>query len=520
MKEIFSYKKILIIAAVILLLLSACSGGNDKETANDNGSDTGGEESTAQEVTIRMSDDPDFLDPHSAAASMTFMMILNMFEGLLATETDGSIKPAIAEEYEVSEDSLTYTFKLREGVKFHNGEDVTVEDIQYSFERLLGVHTDEPLSSEFDSIDELEARDENTFVITLKEPNSNFLYTLTALNAAIIPESNDDQQNENPIGTGPFQFVEYSPGTKFVMEKNDDYWQDGIPYLDKVNFAFQTDDDSALLAMQAGEIDIMDIPAHRIPEMEDNFTIDAQEVNSALVVTFNNEEEPFDDVRVRQAINYAINKDDIIESVFSGYAAKLGSNMSPAMGDFYLDGLEDFYSHDVEKAKELLVEAGYPDGFSTTITISSHRSMYSDIAQVVAENLKEAGIEVEIETVEWGIWLEQIFGDKNYEMTTIDITGRPSAYEILNDYLSTNNNENFHNFNNEDFDQVMADALLEDDLEEQIKLYHQAQEILTEEAAAVFVADYQFIWTLNPDLEGTKYYPFYFHDMSEVQLTE
>lgn len=520
MKITFSFKKLLIITSALLLLLAACSGGGDKKSKNEESATTSNGETSAQEVTVRISDDPDFLDPHLATASMTYMMILNMFEGLLAAETDGTIKPAIAEEYQVSDDGLTYTFKLRDDVTFHNGDDVTVEDVLYSFERLLGVHTGEPLTSQLDSIDTVEVADEDTFIITLTEPNSNFLYTLTALNAAIIPESNDDQQNENPIGTGPFKFIEYSPGTKLVMEKNDDYWQDGIPYLDKVDFVFQTDSESALLAMQAGEIDIMDIPAHRISEMENDFTIETQEVNSALIVTFNNEVEPFNDVRVRQAMNYAINKDDLIESAFSGYAAKLGSNMSPAMGDFYLDGLEDAYSPNIDKAKELLKEAGYSDGFSTKITISSHRTMYADIAQVVAENLKEIGVDVEIEVVEWGIWLDQVYTDKNYEMTTIDLTGRPSAYEILNDYISTNDSENFFKFHSEEFDQIMADVLLEDDLEEQIKLYHRAQEILSEEAAAVYVADYQFIWTLNPDLEGTKYYPFYFHDMSEVRFTQ
>src|SRR5699024_8913652 len=206
-------------------------------------------------------------------------------------------------------------------------------------------------------------------------------------------------------------------------------WQEELPYLEKVNFIFQTDDESAILSMQAGEIDLMDIPAHRIPEMENDFTIDTQEVNSSLVVTFNNDEEPFDDVRVRQALNYAINKDELIESAFSGYAAKLGSNMSPAMGDFHLEGLEDVYEPDVEKAKELLAEAGYPDGFSTKMTVSAHRSMYADIAQVVVENLKEIGVDVDIDVVEWGIWLDQVYTDKNYEMTAIDITGRPSAYE-------------------------------------------------------------------------------------------
>src|SRR5699024_1899896 len=270
------------------------------------------------------------------------------------------------------------------------------------------------------------------------------------------------------------------------------------------------------LSLQAREVDIMGIPAHRIEEVENDFTIETQEANSTLLIAFNEDVEPFDDVRVRQAINFAMNKDDIIESIFSGYAAKLGSNMRPAMESVYLEGLENMYEQDIERAKELMKEAGYSDGFSTKITVSSHRSMYADIAQIAKENLKEIGIDLEIEVVEWGIWLEQVYTDHNYEMTTIDLTGRPSAYEILNDYVSTNDNENFFRFNNAEFDDLMDRVLLEDEPEEQVALYERAQEILAEEAAAVYIADYQFIWALDPQLEGMKYYPFYFHDMSEV----
>lgn len=504
-----SRKVLLSFIIFILILLVACS-------SDEAGDESRSEDSVKDEVSIVISDDPDFLDPHYATASMTYMMILNMFEGLLAVDTDGTLEGAIAESYDISDDGLTYTFHIRDDIFFHNDEQLTANDVLYSYERLLGKDSNEPLTSELDSIKEMEVVDDFTFEVTLDEVNSNFLYMLTALNAAIIPEANDDKHNEEPIGTGPFKFVSYSPGSKLTLEKHDNYWKDDLPKLSEVNFLFQSDRDAALMSMQAGDIDIMDIPAHRIDEMEDDFSIETQEVNSALIITFNEDVEPFDDVRVRQAINYAISKDDMIDSVFSGYAAKLGSNMSPAMEKFYLDGLEDMYEQDIERAKELLKEAGYEDGFSTKITVSSHRSMYADLAQIAKENLKEIGIDLEIEVVEWGIWLDQVYTDHNYEMTAIDLTGRPSAYEILNDYISTNDNENFFRFNNEEYDEIMEEVLLEEDDDAQVELYQRAQEILAEEAAAVYIADYQFIWALHPQLEGLQYYPFYFHDMSEV----
>ena len=508
-----SWFTLISVLLVSVLMLSACSSGSSDEKDKSDGEAT-------QEINVRMNDDPDFLDPHLATASISFQMILNMFEGLFSPETDGTLSPAIAEDYELSDDGLTYTFKIRDNVKFHNGETVTVEDIQYTFDRLMGTNNDEPLSSNFENVVSIETPDASTVVMTLKEANSNFLYSLTALQSGIVPEANDGDHNENPIGTGPFKFTSYNPGTNLVMEKNAEYWKDGLPHLDKVTFVFQSDDQGAFMALQGGEIDLTSVPAHRISEVESDFNVNHQDNNSSLIITFNHERAPFDDVKVRQAINYALNKQDVIDSVYSGFATPLGSNMSPAMGEYYLDGLQDVYETDIEKAKQLLTEAGFPDGFKTTMSVSSHNTMYADIAQITVENLKEIGIEVEIEVIEWGIWLERIYSGRDYEMTAIDLTGRPSAYEILNDYISTNDSENFFKFNNAEFDGVMSDVLKEPDLDEQIKLYHRAQEILTEEAASVFIADYQIVWALDKDLEGQKTYPFWFHDMSEVRFTK
>lgn len=472
-----------------------------------------------QEVTVRISDDPDFLDPHLMTASITEMMLLNLFDGLLAPDTDGTLKPAIAESYQVSDDGLTYTFTIRPNVKFHTGDPVTMEDIRYTFDRLRGVNGDEALSSKFDHVISIDSPDEQTLVITLSEPNTTFLYALTAVDSAILPKNNDGNHNEYPVGTGPFKFAKYNPGSNLILEKNEHYWKEGLPYLDKVTFAVQPDNQSALLSMKAGEVDIMDIPSHRIPEVENDFNLIYQQNNSTLLIGFNQDREPFNNVKVRQAINYAINKEEIIEAAFTGYATKLGSNMSPAMGSYYRDGLQDVYELNIEKAKELLAEAGYPDGFKATLSVSSHTEMYANVAQVVVEELKQIGIQLDIEMVEWGVWLDRIYKGRDFEMTAIDFTGKLSPYDILNRYVGDASN-NFMNFKNAEYDELMINVLKENDVQKQIDIYHRAQEILTEEAAAVYIADYQFIWILNPNLEGYKLYPIFFHDMSEVKYKE
>ncbi|WP_026907194.1 ABC transporter substrate-binding protein [Paucisalibacillus globulus] len=508
MRTIYKNFCVISILLVVAIFISACSGKEGEDTAND-----------TNKINIRINNDPDFLDPHMAEASITFQMLLNIYDGLLIGDTDGSLKPSLAEDYRISDDGLTYTFTIREGVTFHNGEPLTVEDVQYSFDRLMGTTTGEPLSSDFDNIASLNTPDDKTFVITLQEPNSAFLTYLTALNSAIVPKSNDGKHNENPIGTGAFKFNSYSPENNLVLEKNENYWKEGLPYLDKVTFTFQPDDQTALLSLQAGEMDIVSVGSHRVSEVEEQFNLEYQDSNSVLLMGYNQERELFTDIRVRQAINYAVNKDDIIEAAFSGYATKLGSNMSPAMGDVFKEGMEDTYKQDVDKAKELLAEAGYADGFSTTISISSHAALYTNVAQVVVENLKEIGIHAEIEVVEWGVWLERIYQGRDYDMTIIDFTGVLSPYETINRYVSDADN-NFFNFKNEEFDQLMSEVLVESNTDRQKEIYQRLQEILSEEAAAVYLADYQIIWALNPKLEGYKLYPYFFHDLAEVRYTE
>ncbi len=505
---------LLFISILFVIVLAACSSDDGESDGNNN--DTAG---GSQEIYVRVNDDPDFLDPHKATASISFQMILNMFEGLMAPETDGSLKEAIAESYQISEDGLEYTFKIRQGVKFHDGSEVTVDDVKYTFDRLMGTAGGEKMKNNFDNVVSTEVVDDSTFKFTLAEPNSNFLYSLTALTSAIIPASNDGKHNENPIGNGPFAYENYSPGMNLVVKKNEDYWREGLPYLNKVTFVFQSDDQAAIMSLLANEVDVSAVPWQRVNEVTDAFNTSHQNNNSSLVVTFNQTKAPFDDVKVRQAIAMAVNKDDIIDSVFSGYAVKLGSNMSPAMGEFHDSSLENMYPFDVEKAKALLAEAGYEDGFSTTITVSSHNGIYSNIAQIVVENLKAIGIDAEIEVVEWGIWLERVYAGRDYEMTAIDLTGRPSAYEVLNDYVSTNDAENFFLFKNAEFDQVMKDVLHETDQAKQVEYYKKAQAILAEQAAAVYIADYQIVWGSDKAVSGLKSYPFWFHDMSEVKMS-
>lgn len=468
---------------------------------------------SAGRVVVSVPQDPDYLDPHRASASGTYEMMFNVFEGLLKPASTGNVVPAVAESYDISEDGLTYTFKLRDGVKFHNGEPVTMADVLYSLNRLKGNGEEKALSSDFEKfVESIEAKDDKTVVIKLNTLNTDFLVKFIA---AIIPENNDDH-NLNPIGTGPFQFVKYQPGQKVVLKKFKDYWNPELPKLDEVEFRIITEDQSALMSFMAGEVQMLPrADAIQAEILTDRYNLISAEQNMVQLMTMNIGRKPFDDIRVRQAINYAVDKDEIIEIVANGYGTKLGSNMSPIMHKYYQEGLEDYYATNIEKAKELLKEAGYPNGFKTTITVPSNYQFHVDTAQVIAEQLKKAGIEAKIELVEWGVWLDNVYSGREYDMTIIGLTGKLSAYDIFKRYLS-DYPRNFFNYINPEFDALISSAIKETDVEKKANMFKQAQTMLTEDAVAVYIMDPNFIVAMASDLFGYNVYPLYVQDMSTL----
>jgi peptide/nickel transport system substrate-binding protein len=453
---------------------------------------------------LTMNSDPDSLDPHRSSASITEQVMLNVFDGLVNPTPDGGVEPAIAESYSISPDGLTYTFRLRDNVYFHNGDEVTVDDLTYTFERL------QELSSEFADVVELDAPDERTFVITLGQPNSSFEKFLYR---AVIPAGYDDHANQ-PIGAGPYRFVEYIPQNRLVLERNERYYRE-IGDVDRVVVRIIGDPDARLLALRSGEVDFTGVSTQRVDEVADSFEVIASQANSVFIFGMNNEQEALSDPRVRQAINYAIDRDEIIDFVFNGYAVELVSSMSPAMAEFFDASLLGRYETNLSRARQLLAEAGYPNGFPLTLRISGHSEIYSDTAQVIQQQLAPVGIDVTIEVIEWSMWLSDIYTERNFEATLIDFTGKLDPYPVLRRYIS-DYRRNFLNFDSAEYDQVMEAALRSPVAEERIGLYKEAQGILVEQVPAAFLADYQFTWAMNRQFDGYTSYPFFFHDISRI----
>ncbi len=519
-------RALLLLAALAMLAVSlyGCSTGDTQPTPPAGVSDSGSEASAAQSgelpkgnsVTVGIAQDLSNLDPQLAATAGVREVLFNIFEGLVKASPDGSLTGAVASDYEISADGRTYTFTLREGVTFHNGEAVTVEDVVYSLERCAGSENDgTPLVSAFSNVTGIEAADERHVTITLAEPSTEFINALTS---PVIPQGSGPSITETMVGTGPFRFVSYAPQDNLVMERYDGYWnQEKAAKLDKVTFKIIPDVNSLVIGLKGGTLDmVVHLPNTLLSEVEKDFTVHQNTMNIVQALYLNNAVEPFDNELVRQAMYYAIDVDEIIEFVCSGAGVATGTSMYPAQTKYFMPELAENYQKDVEKAKELLAQAGYPDGFSMTITAPSNYAQHMDTAMVLIEQLKAVGITAELLPVEWQTWVDDVYRGRNYQSTVCGIAADDmTAREMLVRYMS-DNRKNFIAFQDEEYDDVMARAMASTDDTEQTALYKRAQEILNEKAASLWIQDACELVAMNPALDGFTFYRTYVIDMAAV----
>jgi len=512
---------------VVSLVLSGCgSNGNNGNGTNGNAANGGTPAPTAAAgsgkvkggtVRVAMATEPDNLDPYLSAATDTGSMMDNVFDGLFEGGENSDLIPALAESYRVSEDGLTYTFVLRKGIKFHDGSDLTSEDVYYSYAKLAGLNGKKPLSSKFAAIEKIDTPDDYTVVVKLKEKDAAFL---AANIIAIVPKDYEGQSTK-PVGAGPFKFTAYTPGQQLVLEKNESFYnKEQAPTLDRVEFKFMPDPNASVLALKSGDIDMVPgISAQGALQLGNGFRVESGPQNMVQLMALNNTVEPLNNAKVRQAINYAIDKDIIIRTVADGKGAKLGSNMSPAMKMYYKEGLEKRYETNPEQAKKLLKEAGYEKGFKLTITVPSNYKFHVDTAQVIAEQLKAVGIQATIKQIEWSSWLEDVYNNAKYEATIVGLTGKLDPHEVLGRYESKYS-KNFYKFSSAEYDELISKGRLEIDPNKRAELYKQAQTMLTEQAVAVYIMDPSRSVAMKDSLQGFKMYPIQKYDFASMYYTK
>lgn len=510
---------LLIMALLSMAALGGCAGGTEGSSGDNSSAESqAGNPVYGGSIVVGIQQDVDSLDPHKATAAGTKEILFNIFEGLVKPDENGNLMKALASDYTISDDGLVYTFTLRQGVKFHNGNEVTAEDVKYSLDRASGLLDGTPLISSLSVITSVDILDEQTVQVTVGSANTELIYSFVA---AIIPAGSGEEESTAPIGTGPFSFVSYKPQEGLVVAKFDDYWQEGLPYLDEVNFRIVNSPDTALLELKGGSIQIYPyLTDSQASELEGSFQILSAPSDVVQALFLNNAVEPLDDVRIRQAICYALDLDLINEFVAGGNATLISSAMLPTLQTYYVD-LTDTYGTgaNVEKAQELMAQAGYPDGFDLEITVPSNYEYHMQTAEVVAEQLKAAGINATINPVEWSSWLSDCYTDRNYQSTISGITSDMTPGYLTNRF-QTDSKKNFVNFASAAYDEIYQAAAAALDPEEKADYYKQLQKILCDEAGSAFIQVPPITIAMDPKLSGYKFYPVYVQDMSTVYFTE
>ena len=508
----------LLLAALLCAALTGCGGGSTEQTPAEKDPSTPDAAPVANEITVGIAQDlDDSLDPHKTVKAGTREVMFNVFEGLVKPTPDGDLTPAVAESYTVSEDRLTYTFTLREGVKFHNGDTVTAEDVVYSINRCAAATETGIVQVEaFSAIQNMEALDERTVAITIAEPSNEFLSYLTV---AVLP-ADYDQQDTAPIGTGPFKFVSRAAQDSVVLEKFDEYW--GTPAnLDKVTLKIIENADSLMMSLQSGAIDLCShLTSTQVAQLGDDFNVAEGTMNLVQAMYLNNAEKPFDDVRVRQALCYAVDKQAIIDIAFDGYGSPIGSSMYPAFGKYFDDSLTNYYTKDVDKAKALLADAGYPTGFEMTITVPSNYKPHMDTAEVLVQQLAEIGVKATIQPIEWESWVSDVYAGRQFQSTVVGVDASTMTARALLERFTSTYGKNFINYNNAEYDALFQQVLASNDDAEQTALYKQMEQNLTENAANVYIQDLADLVAVRKGLEGVTFYPIYVLDLATIRYAK
>ena len=500
--------KTLVLFCLLALTTVLCACTDDK--AKNSGSITIG---IAQDI-------DDSLDPHKMVAAGTKEIFFNVFEGLVKPDSDGNIVPAVAESVEVSEDKLCYTFKLRNGIKFHDGNAVTIEDLEYSINKFAGRDGGEPVSSAFLNVSEVNVVSDDTIEIKLASPDPAFLSYLASVEAAIIPKNNATPDT-NCIGTGPYKYVSRSPLQNVVFERFDEYSGEGGD-IKNVTFKICTNADTIAMELEGGTIDmcIHLTKGQKLQLDKQNFTIYEGTINLVQALYLNHEFEPFNDLNVRQAMNYVCDAQEVMDYVSDGAGSKIGTSIYPNFGKYFDESLTSVYDPDLEKAKELMAKSAYPDGFKMTITVPSNYEQHVDTALVLKNQLALIGIDATIEQVDWDTWLNDVYLGRNYESTVIGVDAANLSANALLSRFTSDAGDNFTNYNNPAYDAAFNNAVSASDDETATKYFKECAAILNSDAANVYIQDLPDFVAINKKFEGYSFYPLYVLDLTKIKTVK
>ena len=474
-------------------------------------------------LTVGLQADPTALDAQKQSLTAIWHVVEHIYEGTVGIGADLAPYPLLAESWEVSEDGLTVTFKIREGVLFHDGSTLTAEDVAFTYTRLLDPATASTNASdllgvagavEFNSgasteIPGLVVVDSQTVELTLTAPDASLLVVLAESSLGIVSkaftEANDNDLSQVANGTGPFSFVEYIPNTSITLEKHTEYWQEGLPYLDGMEMLIVPTDVARTASLVQGQTDFIEYaPLADVPTFQgdpESFTVTGDSNTNIRYMSFNFDIEPLGNPLVRQAIGMAIDRGPIVDSAVFGFGTAVGTIFPP---DFWAAAPIEPAPADIEGAKALLAEAGYPDGFDTMITSWAQYSFLSNAAVVIQEQLKQIGVNAELNLVENATMIADVHtpASKNYELGVTGTSGYIDPHPVLQPSFMTNGSSNAMGYSNPDVDALIDAGMIETDLEARADIYRQIQDILVVDNPWIFLFVANQFEAMKPDVMG------------------
>lgn len=478
---------------VAALAIAGCSAGQRVDLGDSSapGGDT---------LVAAIGGEPDQLDPQKTSSYFSFEVLENVFDTLVEPDENLEMQPALAESWEVSDDQLTWTFHLRGGVTFHDGSPFTSEDVVYSYDRIM----DEELSNawKFSSVTGVTADGDNTVVITVSQPTPNLLSNLGGFKGmAIVEKANVESGDITtvPIGTGPFSLKEYTAGDHITLTANPDYWG-GAPKLGGVEYRFISEPATALAALKAGDVDWTDVvPTQQVESLQndDSLKLGVTPSSDYWYLALNEAKAPWNDVRVRQAIAYAIDRDAILKAVSYGTAAE-NQLAIPEQSFWYTK--YDTYSTDLDKATSLLAEAGVTGGTIDFLATSDYPETVT-AAQIIAANLEPLGITVNIRQPDFSTWLDEQ-NSGNFDLLMMGWLGNIDPDDFYYSQHHTGGTSNAQKYSNPEVDKLLDAGRVETDKDARKDLYAQAATIIADEASYIYLYNPSVIQAWNPSLTG------------------
>ncbi len=491
--------RLLPLTVATALVLTACGGGESVDTGGGEGGGGGGGDTLVAAVSAR----PDQFDPHVTTAYPSFQVLENVYDTLVVPNAeDLTMEPSLAESWETSEDGLTWTFTLREGVTFHDGSEFDSADVVYSYNRII----DEELSNSFrfQNVGSVTADGAQTVVITLTRPTPNLLERIGSFKGmAILPEGAADQVDltTEAVGTGPFR-LESSDASSTVLTAYEDYWG-GTPSIGGVEFRYVTEPAAALTALQNGEVQWTDnVPPQQIESLGGDDTVELQTTPSVdyWYLSMNYARPPFDNRDVRRAIAFAVDREAVAEAAWFG-AAQPNQTAIPEDSFFHTDYAP--FEPDPDQARQLLQQAGVQTPLTMGLMVTDEFPETVTAAQVIASQLEPIGINVEIETLDFATWLDRQ-GQGDFDAFYLGWLGNldPAAY--YQEQHQTDGPNNYQGYSNPQVDQLLAQGAGETDEEARKQAYDQAAQLIVDDVSYLYLYNPDVVQAWAPGLQGYR----------------